>query len=191
MQEFSTDLKSISMQIKITKGNSWPLWKLNQQYIVDSEEEFEYTKTLIISFPITNNLIELKNIGKRNNETIINNGIIERTQTLSIEKCWANNILLELQVIRDAGLFYPIYSKDNIEYAKKHSIEMPNIVKTLDFHYNGVWKFDVKRPFFIWYNDKLLQNLNNVNHWAQQSHLGIVGDSHRNRLKTILNKLSV
>lgn len=190
MQEFSIDLHNIVMEIKMIKGNSWPVWELNQLYTVLTIEELEYTKILQISFAITNNVIELKNIGKIGDETVIKDDVIVRTQSLSIEKCWADGILIEIQELCDASDFYPEYNQDNINYAQENSINLLDIVKTLNFHYNGVWRFSFERPFFKWYNYRLMQRLNVFNHWVQQSHLGLSDKSHSRKLESILNKLS-
>lgn len=192
MNEYSINAETCQIEIILTKGNHWPQWNLKNNFEILHEVELEFQKTLTVSI---NNFdsctgILLERFGKNDNETIIENGTIIRDQTLAINRMWINDVLLETPILQKNAQFYPEYSESNIKYADEHNIELELVKQDLTLFYNGRWVFNFKQPFFIWYNQILLDEFNNFNHWVRQTHLGIASDQKKMDLEELLAKIS-
>lgn len=190
MNVYSTTVKTFQFELILDKGNTWPVWDFNCPITVVNESDGEFRKTITVELTVADNNIVLRNSGKGNFETILENGQIVRDQKLSIGNIWANGILIERNVINSVAEFFPVYKEDDINYAREHSIELKKSVNTLDFFYNGEWHFKFEQPFFVWYNHLVLDHMNTINHWVKQTHLGIADPEKFKRLENLLNKLS-
>jgi hypothetical protein len=190
MLSYSIDLCTLRLELKLSHGTTWPTWTINQpSTVIDTREDGVY-RFVTIDINIVSSPVTINNIGKTDQDTIIKDGQIIRDQSLSIHKIWANGVLLENELISKFAKFYPEYQKNNIDYAQSHNIMLPLEISQLDFYYNGTWIFEFEQPFFIWYNQQLMDTLTNVNGHVRRSHLGIGDPDKIIQLKNILTQLN-
>jgi hypothetical protein len=190
MQPLPIDINTLKFELHLTRGNSWPIWEINQPWKIESELVEGDTKKIALCVFINSNELIIRNKGKGHQETILDNGKIIRTQSLSINKIWANDILLEKFFIESVATFSPIYNQNDIKFAQQNNTVLLKQLNTLDFYYNGTWNFKFESPFFLWYNKLISNGIKKFNHWVQQSHLGIANENYVKELKMLLNKLS-
>lgn len=191
MQSIPINVKSFKIEFRLTKGDFWPQWTINQPNKLLTEEYInDYEKLVLIEIDIVSDELTIVNFGKTINSTVIAGNEILRVQSLSVNKIWANNILLEIGVIKHHAKFIPIYEPWDIKYANENQIELPQSTEHLEFYFNGSWYFKIHQPFFQWYNQLIIDNLMKYNRWVKEGTFGFIDDEHRNRLKILLDKLS-
>lgn len=190
MNYYPIDLHTFRVELILNQGNTWPQWTVNQPSVIVSTIENKNQKIVTVDLTVTSNQIVFSNTGKTGNETIVENGKIVRDQILTINRLWANNILLEKDQISTVSAFYPIYQQDNIDYAVNNNVILLEKLNQLDFYYNGNWVLEFERPFFIWYNNLLMNGLSGINHWFKKSHLGIGDQEQITQLTEILKTLN-
>lgn len=192
MDEHSIDAKNCQLELILTKGNNWPQWTLNNDFQILNESKMDFYKTvdvLIGDIGQQTNIV-LERTGKTDDETVIENGQIIRDQTIKINRIWVNDVLLETQAIQKVVQFYPNYSESNIKYARENNIHLEVVKSDLTLFYNGRWVFNFNQPFFTWYNQILLDELKNFNHWVKQTHLGMASNQKKIQLENLLARLS-
>lgn len=187
------DANTITFDLLLTVGKTWPQWVANHPHqIVKVDQISEDQKIVKVQFFIdsSSKSLSIKNCNKFAEETIVVNGEIVKDQCLIIDKAWVNDIFVELGLLTEYYNFYPEYREDNIQYAKDHNIVLDQVVQTRELYFNGTWTLTFERPFFIWYNQILLKQLNKFNKWVQASHLGIADDQQLAQLTKILEDLN-
>ena len=191
--KYSTEAIVFQFELVLKKGNSWPVWEFDQpgQLIDETATDHQKNITVQVALNLNSNKIILKRSGKNSSDVIIENGIIVRDQVLKINKIWINDVLLEPFPVNSIAKFYPQYSQDDIDYGNQNNLVLEKSKHTMEFFYNGEWHFEFQQPFFIWYNQILLDDLSASNfYWTQQNHLGFVNEDNLKRLELLLDKLS-
>jgi hypothetical protein len=191
MPNYCLHADNVKLELVLIKGLTYPLWSTETSSQIINQYEVDDTQTILIDIPVTNDTtsILLKNYGKTDQDTIIEDGRILADQTLTVNKIWINDILLENFVVKDYSQMIPNYNQSNLNYADEHNIILDKILNTNTMHYNGVWKFNFEQPFFKWYNKILIDKLSNFNHWVSQSHLGLADDDKVKTLKKLLDQM--
>jgi hypothetical protein len=190
MLSYSINLCTLRLELKLSQGATWPTWSANQPHTIINTREDGYNRFVTVDINIIASPVIISNTGKTDQDTIIKDGQIIRDQSLTIQRMWANGVLLENEQISKFAKFYPVYQKNNIDYAQDHNITLPLEIHQLDFYYNGNWIFEFEQPFFTWYNQQLMDSLTNVNGHVKRSHLGIGDPDKIMQLKNILTQLN-
>ncbi len=187
------DVQKIILILRLQRGRSFPSWNISQPFYLKNEQNIDDdTKLIVVEITPNADEINFQYFGKSSNDTILDSlGQIIRDQSLKIENMYVNNIKIELMAIKNFCKFIPEYSSSRIEYAKNHNLELPVELHTDHFFDNGQWIFKFERPFFLWYNDILMNHIYNseTSIWVKRSHLGLPDDNTLTRLDTLLNKL--
>lgn len=190
---YSIDIESLTIELILSKGRNWPDWSSTQNYtIVDSKELSDSKKSIKVCFPIAQDCqsLTIENNGKQANDTVLENGVIVRDQSIAVVNMWANNIFIELENLNLFFNFYPRYLEGNLQYAKENNIVLESQMHTTEMYFNGQWTFNFSRPFFVWYHHLLMEQLSKFNNWVQSSHLGFASDEQLLRLGNVLKELS-
>lgn len=191
MTTYSIDAHTCSIELLLTKGSGWPAFDINHPCSISHEDEQEYSKTIMVYIPeLTSNQIVISRHNKTDTDTIFENEKIVRDQKLSINRIWINDVLVDLNAIKYEFKFYPEYSDSNLAYAKENHIDLPVYQHETNMFYNGQWIFEFEQPFFTWYNQLLLKNLNQFNYWIKQTHLGEASEQKIKQLSQILAQMS-
>jgi hypothetical protein len=190
MLSYSINLCTLRLELKLSRGATWPTWTVNQPNTIIDTREDGHNQFVTVDINITTSPVIINNTGKTDQDTIVKDGQIIRDQSLTIQRMWANGVLLENEQISRFAKFYPIYQKNNIDYAQDHNITLPLEIHQLNFYYNGKWIFEFEQPFFTWYNQQLMDSLTNVNGHVKRSHLGIGDPDKIIQLKNILTQLN-
>lgn len=192
MSAYSLCAETVEIELKLFRGTDWPKWSFEKPYTVVSATENEHVQNIKVKLTLGPNdtNITLNNFGKSVKDTVIEHNKIVRDQAIDIQKIWVNGVLLELLALQTVFEFYPEYQQSDQEYAEQNGISLPICRNETKLFYNGCWQFKFDQPFFHWYNQKLMSEFSNINHWAKQSNLGIASDSQLQRLHMLLDRLS-
>lgn len=187
------DLQKVTLVLRLIKGRSFPSWSIKQSYCITNETHVDdNTKIVYVEILPEANVVDLRYFGKSNNDTILDEtGKIIQDQSLKIENLFVNDIKIEILAIKDFLRFIPEYTPSRIEYADVNNIELPKELFTDHMFDNGDWSFEFQRPYFLWYND-ILMNLINTSQtsiWVKRSHLGLPDKNTLTRLDWLLSKL--
>jgi hypothetical protein len=187
------DVQKIILILRLQRGRSFPSWNISQPFQLKNEQNIDDdTKLIDIEITPIGDEINFQYFGKSSNDTILDSlGKITRDQSLKIENMYVNDVKIELMAIKDFFKFIPEYSPSRIEYAKNHNLELPVELHTDHMFDNGQWIFRFERPFFLWYNSVLMNQIYNseTSIWVKRSHLGLPDDSTLARLDTLLTKI--
>jgi hypothetical protein len=187
------DVHQIVIILRLIKGTSFPQWNFSQPFNIMEEKIIDDdTKLVTVVVLATDNDISLQYSGKTTSDTIVDStGAILKDQSLKIDNLFVNDIKIELLAIKDHSKFVPEYTASRIKYAEEHDIDLPKEMSTYHMFDNGQWTFEFERPFFLWYNDILMNQIYNsgTSIWVKRSHLGLPDDSTVARLDTLLNKI--
>jgi hypothetical protein len=192
MSVYSLYVNTMEFDLKLVRGKDWPKWSFAQPYTIISKIENHDVQHIKVKVDIgpNSNKITLNNFGKTIDDTVIEQDKIIKDQTIEIQKIWANNVLLELITLQKNFKFYPTYRLSDQQYADQNKIILPIYSNETKLFYNGCWEFEFDQPFFHWYNNKLMTELDNINNWVKQSNLGMASDSQLQRLNKLLCELS-
>lgn len=191
----SIDIETIKLILRLKKGRNFPIWQSSHnQKIIKEELIDEDTKLVTVEIDIDHNAdtLEINNIGKNSKETIVDStGKILKDQIFEIQDILVNDIKIENWFVKNNSQFIPKYDLSTIEYAEKHNIILPAQENTLQLFNNGTWKFKFERPFFLWYNQIMIESIEDIsnNIWVKQSHLGLASKDMLDRLDSLLEKL--
>jgi len=191
MHYLPINASTIRLELLLSAGTNSPKWDSKNKFsVVETKNISEIHTIQIVDFLVEDeDCIEFRNYGKTENDTVIVDGQIIKDQCIEITKIWVNNIQIEKHFVEKSSKFCPMYQRSNIEYAVKHNIELPTITHEIKFYYNGIWQFNFTQPFFKWYNHLVLKDLDNLNHWVKQTHLGLGNPDLLFKLENILIKL--
>ena len=187
------DLQKVTLVLRLAKGRSFPSWSIGQSYYISNETQIDdNTKIVYVEILPEANVVDLRYFGKSNNDTILDNtGKIVQDQSLKIENLFVNDIKIEILAIKDFLKFIPEYTPSRIEYAGVNNIELPKELFTDHMFDNGNWSFEFQRPYFLWYNNILMNLINNseTSIWVKRSDLGLPDKNTLTRLDWLLSKL--
>ena len=192
MHDYSIHAKNFQIELVLKKGINYPIWKFSPTYSIISQVEVNDMQTVVVEIPVSSSAsgIILTTSGKTDQDTVIENGKIVKDQMLTVNRVWANSVLLEHHLVKEQSQTIPNYNQSNLDYAREHNIELPKILYTDSLYYNSAWTFNFEQPFFKWYNQLLFEKLKMYNHWIAQSHLGIADDSQVRKLKKLIDCMS-
>jgi hypothetical protein len=145
----------IQLQFKCVKGLSWPTLSFNNSVETKVIPVDEYTQTILVTCQSSNQVIFVNRTGKTGQETIVVDGNIVRDQTVTLEKIWVDEILLDIDMILEEACFVNDFPLDYIEYCKKQNIALAATESHWNtWYFNGVWTYKFNVPFWPWYFKK-------------------------------------
>jgi hypothetical protein len=131
-------------------GNSWPVILVENSTMSETLVD-EFTKNVTITVDNLSDTLSISNIGKTDLDTILKDEVIVRDQFIEIKIIRANNISLDLNLIKDYCRFTPVYPQGYIDYCHHHNQTIETNINTYGLFFNGVWTFNFQTPFWEWY----------------------------------------
>lgn len=171
-------------------GNSWPTVQIENSVISETVID-KSTKNIVILINDVSDELVLTKTGKTDSDTVVENNIIVRDQFIEIKSIRADNILLDLNLIKDHCVFTPAYSQGYYDYCQKHNQEIEPTINTFNLYFNGVWKFQFENPFWSWYAD--LRKQSDLKYFSSDFIEKYIGNNHSEhqelmtKLKQLLN----
>jgi hypothetical protein len=140
-----------SSTLEIHQGRSWPNYTFNHKFTICDQQDISTTvKEITLNFK---NISNLELIYKKDlNETIVDNNKIIQDQILIIKRVYVDDILLDIDLIKENSQYWPNYHQTYLDYclANNITIEQGPIMK-LDFYQSGTWNFNFAENFWAWY----------------------------------------
>lgn len=175
---------SILIELELCKGVSWPIIQLNKKsYQFDFDENQNQHKVLL---DCEKNSITLENLNKTDLETIMENGVIIKDQTVKLVSFYYDNICLDKDIIINNSKFFPNYHDSFKEYAVQNHITVLESFSTDTLYFNGIWLFDAKIDFWQWYTAKVNEKLCvSMNEEQIANYIGIPTESAKQKLELL------
>jgi hypothetical protein len=180
------------LELEFSKGVSWPVLEFVNGVNL-AENLVDQNKKTVNVFLTSDTNIVFKNTNKTSSETIVDNsGLIIADQYVKIKKLWADDILLDWQLILSQCHFKPEYSEDFVNYCHQHSIEIDYNPYPLELYHNGTWSFEFELDFWSWYADLRQQKiLKNFSATDIELYFGTDSTERQQSLKTLKDLLNV
>lgn len=180
------------LQFKCTRGLTWPDLSINHCVSVEDKDVTDVEKTQLVTCDLLSNSIVVVRQNKTAQDTITENETIVRDQTVTLERLWVDDILLDLDLVLSLSCFKNDFPEGYIEYCKQHSIESAPVESHWHtWYFNGVWTWNIEQPFWPWYSNQRKEKQSRYHSKKDlELYLGTSGHQHENllnKLKGLLN----
>lgn len=180
-------MQQIKLLLKLCKGQSWPDLALIDATCTIVQEEENIRKALITFAVNDKNTIRLIRKSKTGSETIVIDGKIIRDQTVTLEKIWADDILLDLDLILALSVFTNEFSQEYLEYCEKNQIEVADTESHWNTWYlNGTWSWSFEQPFWPWYAQ---QRQTKEQKYLSEDHIELYAGTGTNQHRSLMQEL--
>lgn len=151
--------KSLIVNIKPIFFQRSPIVRLsvNEQQIDVNFKQSEKVHEFVFDIDSTreNHQIKIVRSGKKDSDTLVENGEVVADQTVHIDSIVVDDV--NLSNLLHLGKFYPEYPEPWASEQRAAGVQLPEVeTYRQTLYHNGTWKLDFTMPIHIWF-------FNNIN----------------------------
>lgn len=180
-----------AIELELHQGVTWPTYQFNQITTANNKSINDNIKTVTYTM-IPLDIIQLE-YNKKVNETIIQDDIIIQDQSVRIKNIYADNILLDCNLLHQISHYTPNYTQSFLDYCNEHNI-VPDLgpLHSYEFYHSGTWSFNPPANFWQWYSITRRENtIKYMNQSDIELYIGSSAAEHRlamHELEELLKK---
>lgn len=172
----------ITLELELYQGRTWPSLEFEPEVVSLKEVAGSDRKTHTIILESDDGVI-LKNVGKGQYETVLEDGKIVQDQRVIVTNMWADDILLNKHLLKPYVTFFPVYHDSFYEYCKANGMEIKHEQNTYDIYVNGTWKFEFHPDFWPWYQQlRLARDMEGIGDNDVEKYIGVFDQESKNML---------
>lgn len=182
----------VRFQFEYNKGLSWPELLIRDTVDATMSDVTEFKRRVYITCAPAQNSLLINRINKTGSETLVKNGVIIRDQTVTLEKIWVDDILVDLDLILQLSVFVNDFPSEYLEYCKTNNIESaPRDSHWPIWYFNGTWEWSYQVPFWNWYATEKIERQSRY-HFGQnrELYIGTNAKDHRELLDELKKRLA-
>ena len=142
----------VLIEFEFHRAVNWPQLEIPGQYSVDEHLIDTDTKTARYSFESSSTVIQIANVNKTELDTVVVDGKIVRDQFVTLRNFWVDEIMLDLDLVKEHCRFVPKYSVGYLDFCKVNDIVPPPSTQDFTWYFNGEFEFKYDLPFWDWYD---------------------------------------
>lgn len=182
----------LEFQFRYCYGNSWPVLEFDSRcsdIALTSADISEFKKSVTVSCYTDSIGFNITRLSKQHNDTVMKDGIIVRDQVVHLDSILVDDILLDLNIIKDYCVYTPVYTVGYLDWCKTTNITPPTTICEQSWYFNGAFSLNYQLPFWDWYANTCRQHtVSNFNSQDIETYFGADRSEH-NELLTQLKQL--
>lgn len=150
-------MKKVEIELILERGQTWPDYQINLPKV--AVHDIDDCRIVTHRGQTQELTIDYKE--KLQSETVVENGVIVRDQSIKISNIWIDGIKIHARMLDQLGLFKARYRDDYIEFCQQHNIEVvTDPFPARQFWHAGTWNIALDELFWHRYRQQRSSSLN-------------------------------